>query len=405
MRRLLVCLLQVWLLFVASAHAAVEKPAVRISAWYWLNAAPKETWASDFKKMHQIGFTDVMLVWGLDAAGFAVRIQDSHQAIEEAHKARLGSYLFVWHARHNSLEHLPQFEQVDSAGHHLFAFDVFNPEWRHGPWKTYLEKLAREYGPEPGLSGYIFDNSFAIGRISKIDGPAPKDSESYISYGPIETRMFGSTPPTDTSAANWKQWTAAREKWWADWASDTARFIRAIDKNPHHEVFLEDGANAIDPDTISRAGVDLTQVTDHFDTMGAYFAPSYSAAGEDQKLGREVTAHLGAMRAAIGPKKKLVLSLRLSEGDKENGPEPAAFPTLEQIKILTDAALAAGASQIDMYGFRMGIYHLDETSWNEYRPAAGSTYKLTGEVRNTFLCDRPTLTAGLTKYFRTIKSR
>ena len=391
------------LMMLAGGSSAATKPAVRFSAWYWLNSCPKDTWVSDFEKMHRIGFTDVMLVWGLDAAAFAVRTQDSHEAIEAAHKAGLGSYLFVWHARHNSLEHLPQFEQVDSAGHHLFAFDVFNPEWRSGPWKTYLQRLAREYGKEPGLSGYVFDNSFAIGRIGKIDGAAPTDAESYLSYGESEKRLFGPDLPKTPADARWKGWTAARERWWGEWAGDTARFIREIDGDPHHEVFLEDGANAIDPDTVSRAGVDFKQVTERFDAVGAYFAPAYSAAGEEQKLASELRAYLTSMRAAIGPDKKLVLSLRLSEGESEDKPGRAVFPTLEQIKILTDAALASGIRQIDMYGFRMGVYHLDEAGWNEYRPGSGPSYKLTGQIEQKFLCDRPELTAGLQKYFAAIE--
>lgn len=385
-----------------SLHAAKQAP-IRLSTWYWLNSAPKNEWGRDYQKIRALGFSDVLLVWGLDAAAFSFRIADSREAIRAAHAAGLGSYLFVWHARHNSLDHPAEFEQVDAAGHHLYAFDTFNPEWRHGPWTSYLQILARNYGPEPGFAGYVFDNSFAIGQIGSIDGPSPKPDESYLSYNSVEKKLWGPQLPQPKKGEKWQAWTRARETWWAQWASDTRDSIRAVDNNPAHEIVIEDGANAIDPDTVERAGVDFASVAKSFDSVGAYFAPAYSDGAAAAHLAQSVKEYLRSMQGAAGAS-KIALSLRLSEGDKEDTPGSAAYPTLEQIEQITSAAISLGIRHIDMYGYRMGIYHLDAAGWQKYRPKPGLNYELTGEIKEKFLCDRKELWTGLRKYFGQLQS-
>ncbi len=379
-------------------------PRVRVSIWYWLNSAPKDQWPRDFKTMHELGFTDVLLVWGLDAAAFSLRKADSHEAIRAAQSAGLGSYLFIWHARHSSLPHQPSFQQMDPAGQALFAFDAFNPQWRATQWKEYLQILAKEYGPEPGLSGYVFDNSFAIGRIGTIDGPAPGPENNYISYNDAEKRLFGKQLPASPADSAWAEWTTARSQWWAAWAQDTKRYIRALDHNPHHEIVLEDGENVIDSDTLSRAGINIKTIIPSFDAMGAYWAPAYSDPNVDAKLADGVHDYLSRIRSAIGPDKKLILSLRLSEGDKEDTSGHATQPTLNQIQRAVDAALQMGVRQIDLYGFRIGVYHLDNTGWHQYQPGSGPAYPLTGQVEQKFICDRPELWDGLKSYLHSIEN-
>ena len=375
---------------------------IRISTWYWLNSVPKSQWATDFKDMRALGCSDVLLVWGLDATAFSFRVTDSRQAIEQAHAAGLGSYLFIWHARHNSLDHRPNLEQVDAGGNHLFAFDTFNPEWRAGPWTTYLQTLARSYEAEPGLAGYVFDNSFAIGQIGGIDGPTPKPDENYLSFGAAEKLLFQRDLPRSAKDQSWGEWTRAREGWWADWARETAAVIRAIDTHREHEIFIEDGANAIDSDTAERAGVDFKRVAKEFDTVGAYFAPAYSANASGSQLAIDAREYLRRMQTAGGS--KIALSLRLSEGDKEDLPGPAAYPTLEQIRVVVDAALALGVRHIDLYGYSMGIYHLDKAGWERYRPRNDLGYPLTGQISQKFLCDRRELWPGLRTYFAGLSS-
>ena len=376
---------------------------VRVSSWYWLNSTDKAQWPRDFKAMKDLGLTDVVLVWGLDAVAFSTRVGDSHEAMRAAYKAGLGSYLFVWHARHSALPHQEQFQQVDAGGHVLFAFDVFNREWRETQWKRYLQTLAREYGHEPGMAGYVFDNSFAIGNIGAIDGPAPSPAESYLSYGKAEAKMFGRQPPTSPEDPAWGAWTEARQEWWAQWAKETRAAIRAIDPDPRHEIVLEDGENTIDPDAESRAGFTLGRVTSSFDTMTAYWAPRYSK-DSAEKIGGDVRGYLARMRTAIGTDKPLGFTLRLSDDATEDLPGHADHPTLEQVEGAVDAALAAGVRHIDLYGYRMGIYHLDGAGWRHYQPGTGREYPLTGQVEGKFLADRPELRDGLKAYLKKIET-
>jgi hypothetical protein len=115
-----------------SAGISLCEPAstLRISAWYWLNAAPREEWDRDFRKMAELGFTHVDLCWGLDAAAWALRVEDTRFALRACRRAGLGAYFIVWHPVHNSLARSPEFQQVDPAGHLRFAFNTFNAKWR-----------------------------------------------------------------------------------------------------------------------------------------------------------------------------------------------------------------------------------------------------------------------------------
>ena len=386
------------------ASAASREPNVRISCWYWLNSAPKDQWLTDFRSMKDLGVTDVVMVWGLDATAFSTRIKDSHEAIARANQAGLGSYLFVWHARHNALPHDPKYQQIDAAGHVLYAFDTFNPDWRRGQWNTYLQTLAREYGRQKGLAGYIFDNSFSIGNIGTIDGDPPATNDSYLAYGRTERTLFGKTLPKTPSDPFWAEWTEQREQWWADWAADTEKSIRSIDHDLHHRIVLEDGDNTIDPDAMARAGFSLPSVIQHFDTMSAYLAPSYASSEGTEGLSEATTTYLNKMRAAVGKDKELSLSLRLSDGDSEDIPGHADRPTLDQIKTCVDAALALGIRNIDLYGYRMGVYHLDGVGWHQYQPGQGPTYPLTGEIKGKFLADRHELWTGLRAYLHQVQT-
>ena len=71
-------------------------------------------------------------------------------------------------------------EDVDDFGNQLETFDVFNAQWRSTQWKGYLQDVAKTYGGEPAMSGYVFDDSFGSGNIS---------------YGAYEEKLFGSPLP------------------------------------------------------------------------------------------------------------------------------------------------------------------------------------------------------------------
>src|SRR5574341_1147066 len=136
-----------WLFLVCIALAPLraQQEPIKISAWYWLNSAPKSEWERDFRAMRDLGFTHAVLCWGLDLAAVGHRQDDTRQALGFCRRAGLKAYLVIWHPTHNSLERRLEFQQKDIAGRLRFSFDVFNPKWRATQWKSYLQTVAKAY--------------------------------------------------------------------------------------------------------------------------------------------------------------------------------------------------------------------------------------------------------------------
>ena len=381
-----------------------QQHKVRISAWYWLNSAPKTEWARDFRAMQDLGFTDVVLCWGLDAAAFGLRIADTRDAMRWAHGAGLGSYMVMWHPVHNSLERRPEWVQVNAAGQRLFTFDVFNRGWRRTQWKEYLQRVARAYAKEPGMAGYVFDDSFGIGPVGSFGGKGSPKGKAIVSYSDEVKRMFGADPPREKTDPAWPKWNAARAGWWEEWARDTVAFIRELDSDPRHEIYVEDEAYVLGAGTSDAVGLEFSRLAPHFDAVGAYTAISYESESIDKGANntRDVIAKT---RAAVGPSKKFIYTFWIANPAEERKPGPAKYPTLEQIKAIANAALESGVRHLDMYGFRIGEYSVKEADWPTDRPGTGPTYKITGQFPQKFLWDRKELHAGLRVYLRGLNAR
>jgi hypothetical protein len=389
------------------AQGAARHPTVRISAWYWLNSAPKSEWARDFTQMSKMGFTDVLLCWGLDAAAFGLpnRSQDTLDAMRMAEKVGVGSYLVFWHPSHNSLERRPEFEQVDAGGHHLFTFDTFNPEWRRTQWKDYLQRVARTYRKEPGFSGYAFDDSFGMGPIESFGGKPVPVEDRYISYNDFEKKNFKGELPRKPGDPLWEQWREARAKWWDDWARDTVGFIRKIDPDKGHEIYVEDEAHVLSPKLKDTVGLDLGRVAHQFDAVGAYTEIAWKS--PDASEGARITSDvLARTRATVGPNTKIIYTFWIANAPEERKPGPATYPTVEQIKAVADAALKAGIQHLDMYGYRIGEYVVNPPSdWPKARPGTGATFPVTGQFPQKFLWDRPQLHEKLGEYLRGLNGK
>src|ERR1700730_13307287 len=140
-----------FVLYFAAAQwsiCATPEP-LRISAWYWLNSAPRQEWDRDFRNMAKLGFTHAALCWGLDAAAWDLGVGDTRYALESCRRAGLGAYLVVWQPVHNSLPRRPEFQQVDVVGRLRFSFDTFNPKWRVIEWKRDFDSVANLHAYEP----------------------------------------------------------------------------------------------------------------------------------------------------------------------------------------------------------------------------------------------------------------
>jgi len=389
LKRFLVWLLVSSLYLGATGQAQEPKPRIRVSAWYWLNSAPKLAWEGDFITMKNLGFTDVLLCWGLDLAGVATRKRETKQAMQWAHKAGIGVYLIVWHPEANSLPRVPEFMHVNADGKALLSFDVFNPQWRSTHWKDYLQGVARAYAEEPAMSGYVFDDSFAGGNIS---------------YGAYEEKVFGGPLPRKPGEPRWDEWTKARQAWWEDWAEDTVGYIRAIDQHPEHEIYLEDTIGHLsDPKIQAILGLDFARVAQHFDAVGGYTTPVWTTNLDSEEKVLKLTENaIESVRQMVGPKQRIVYTFWSANIVEELEPGPAAFPTASQIQQVCETALAHGVRHLDMYGYRIGDYRATLEEMAKMMPPEPAPYVLTGQFPLKFMWDRPQIQSELGTYLRSL---
>lgn len=369
-----------------------QKPGVRISAWYWLNSAPRADWAGDFVTIKNLGFTDVLLGWGLDAAAITTRPEETKEAIRLAKKAGLGSYLIVWHPFGNSLPRKAEFMQVDSNGKQLETFDVFNPQWRSTQWKQYLQKVAEIYGKQPGFSGYVFDDSFGAA------------GNGFVSYGEYEQHAFGTSLPKKPGDPEWDKWVKMRETWWEDWAKDTVSYIRAIDSDKSHEVYLEDFiGSVVDPNRPNNIGLDFARVSRHFDAVGGYTMSNWTDSPDsDQKVVKEAENAISDVRKIIGSQKQIIYTFWSANPKEEHKTGPAKYPTAKQIQQICEAAMKLGIRHLDMYGYRIGDPDVPKADWPQWVPAEPAPYRLTGQFPQKFLWDRPEVHDELGSYLRSL---
>lgn len=369
-----------------------QKPAIRISAWYWLNSAPKADWEGDFVTMKNLGFTDVLLSWGLDTAGLITRKGDTRQAMRWASKAGMGSYLIVWQPEANSLPRISEFVHINADGKVLDSFDVFNPVWRSTYWKNYLQEIAKTYGHEPGMAGYVFDDSFSGGNVS---------------YGSYEEKKFGAPLPRKPTDPRWKEWTKMRQDWWEDWAKDTMKYLRAVDPNQQHEIYLEDTSDRITNESRnSIAGVDFARVARHFDAVGGYTMPKWTSAPDsDQKVSELTKNSIGGVRRVVGDKKKIIYTFWSANVAEELSNAPAKYPTAAQIKSVCEDALKLGIRHLDMYGYRIGEYRATKAEMTRMMPPEPAPYIMTRQFPRKFMWDRPEIHSELGNYLRGLNKK
>ena len=389
------------------AAGSESREPIRISAWYWLNSAPRSEWAGDFQDMAHLGFTDVDLCWGLDLSSWVKRPEDTKFALDAAAKAGLGVYFVVWQPSHNTLPRQPRFQQMDAGGHVLFTFDTFNTEWRNTEWKGYLQQVARLFRRYPAFAGYIFDDTFSMGGIGTIDGPPSKPDERHISYNDFDRKLFGKAPPKSPSQPGWAEWTAARSQWWTDWSSDTVKFIREVDPDRKHEIYVEDNINTIfGPKIRDQVGLDFGKAAQPWDAVGAYTIPDWDDSPGSGKNGAELTRKvLRETRTAVGSNKRIIYTFWVANFSELKTPGPAKYPTVPQIRDICEAALNMGIRHLDMYGYRIGDATVTAASWPQKRPPAVGPYPLTDPFLRKHLYDRVKMHDELRSYLQSLHNR
>ena len=104
-------------------------------------------------------------------------------------------------------------------------------------------------------------------------------------------------------------WTETRAAWWKDWARDTNRFIREVDHDPLHEIYLEDGEYVLSDEARNATGVDFGRVAKPFDAVGAYTEARWDDTQESsERAVAQTRSVIEKTRAAIGPDKKVYAS-------------------------------------------------------------------------------------------------
>ncbi len=399
------CALAIFL--ATQAASAAPREPVRISGWYWLNSAPRSEWARDFQDMARLGFTDVDLCWGLDLSAWTKRETDTRYALDAASKAGIGAYFVVWQPSHNTLPRKPEFQQVDAGGNVLFTFDTFNTEWRDTEWKNYLQSVANLFSGHPAFVGYIFDDTFSMGGIGSIDGPASKPSERYVSYNASDKRLFGKEPPKAPGQPGWAEWTVARSRWWTAWSADTMKFIREIDPNPKHEIYVEDNIGTIfGPKVRDQVGLDFGKAAQPWDAVGAYTIPNWDGSAESGRKAIELTQKvIRDTRTAVGPNKTIIYTFWVANFPELMKPAPAKYPTFGQVRDICEATLAMGIRHLDMYGYRIGDARITAASWPGKRPPESGPYPLTDPFIKKHLYDRVALREELGTYLKTLHNR
>jgi hypothetical protein len=266
--------------------------------------------------------------------------------------------------------------------------------------------VARLYGQDPAFAGYIFDDSFEIGPIGGIAGSGGTPSERFISYSDDDRRRFGKTPPKQPSDPGWVEWTEARAGWWEEWARDTNRFIREVDRNGSHEVYLEDEQNVLSQHTRDATGVDFGRTARAFDVVGAYTEARWTdEPGSGARAIEQTREVIEKTRAAVGAGKKLIYTFWVGNILELRTPGPAKYPTFEQIREICEAALKLGIRHLDMYGYRIGDFKVTDENWPQKRPPAQGPYPLTDPFPGKYLYDRPELHARIGEYLHELRRR
>ncbi len=390
-----------------AAAIARGAPPVRISSWYWLNSAPRQEWDRDFRAMRKLGFTHAVLCWGYDPAAFSWRQADTRLALDLCRRAGLGAYLVIWIPAYNGLPKRPEFLQVDGAGNQRASFDVFNPEWRGTQWNSYLRKIVMAYHAHPAFAGYVFDDSFGVGAITQRAAAqkGDREAERTISYSAAVKKIWRGEPPVSHPDPAWPRWVEARMGWWEQWARETVATIREVDRDRLHEVYLEDHENILNPVYRDRLGLDFARVAKHFDAVCAYTTAAWNSPGSGERAAAHTRAVLDRTRAMVGADKKLIGTFWAFNADELGSPGPAKLPTVEQLRLIANAALDAGLRHLDFYGYRIGDWNVNEREWHALCPGAAAEYPLTRQFSRKFLWDRPEVHKDLRKLLRELARR
>ena len=178
----------------------------------------------------------------------------------------------------------------------------------------------------------------------------------------VEFRQaFGHPLPHSPSDPYWEEWCKICAEWGDEWARDTTSFIRQIDPDRNHLIYLEDIAGQVLNSKLSdTAGVDFARISEYFDAVGGYsFSYNDSSPDSGEKVAEQSQLALSNLRKALRPNQKIIYTFWVANNAKHS-PGPSKDPSADQTRLICQAALASGVRYLDMYGYRIGDSNVPE---------------------------------------------
>ena len=200
-------------------------------------------------------------------------------------------------------------------------------------------------------------------------------------------------PPEKPGGSMWLEWYEARGEWYEEWAKDTKRYFSDMDSQ--HELFLLDGIGNAIGENIECYGINFRHLTEYFDVVMLYAMPSgFDKPDVDMDKILSAVDFMNSSSKRFSINKKIAFDFHVYQpfGDDFDRVSSWPYPSLEQIKRITEQAVKSGADMIDHYGYRIGNWRLKNIP----------PYPLVPEVK-TMLRYRTDLWEGLREFNRTLK--
>lgn len=361
---------------------ADQDRTVETGAWYWINAAPPEEREQDLRNIKDLGYDYAVVCYGEDMTLIRnTAVEDTRRVLEMCHDCGLAAYVIVWSGNMMDPYLGDSNRHVDETGHTRHYYNLWNAEWRNGPYKKYLREVAAAYQDFPALRGYMFDDTFA-----SYDRK-PRSGGRYISYSPEDSARFRSwlkgkykeisnlnrflgsdhylkpeppqysswdevEPPRSPDSHLWIEWYRARCQWYEDWARDTKEILTEVD--PSRELYVLDGGRIAGIRQELR-GIDFGLVAKHFDIVELYEMPfGFDQHEVDMEPILAAVDFVVSAAKQIASGKKVGADIHIHTRDRPEGCETWNYPDIDHIRSFTLQAFESGADLVGHYSYRCG---------------------------------------------------
>lgn len=339
---------------------------------YSLAAASGEAeWAEDLRLARDSGMTHILLEEG-GGTGCVQAYLDNParmtRALDLCDSLGLKVVLSVFELGITLIPGSEKYLAVDRFGQptrhpvfHSGMLNLYRQDFRDQFYFPLLEKLIGRYKDHPAVGMYIF---IEAARYFDIVSYGPEDCERYRRWlraryggtGAVEEswgREIASweeiEPPRVLAywTREWEDWTLARREWLAEWARETAAFIRRLDSHLARPLVHLEGYWDLDP----RFGGPATfgglspESEEPFDIFLCEMQFRPQLMGMEKTL-QEIEKAIALMKA-VAPGKRLGYTTRTVEYNLET-----RYATAAEIIALAERALELGVACLNYCSFR-----------------------------------------------------